>query len=215
MAKINTIISPQGYEIIRDRIALILADELANQSAMTYDEDFDATVYTERFTPVSYSECPVIIVSLSKGTFDNYTQINHHGSYIFDIDAYAALPSNDNNDGDFRSTVSIHKLLGVCKSILLNPIYYILDFEPGFIEHRSVTEINIATPNRTPESENMAMGRISVLVKCRENLNLIDNSVLLCQSNTNVRIGLTDKGYAYSRIGCLSGDFSNDFNDDF
>ena len=200
MAKITEIIGTQSFELIRERLGFILADELSNQAAMTYNEDLDATVYIERFVAVSHSECPVVNVSLAKGDFDNYTQINHHGSYMFNVDIYTAKPSTTNEDGDYLSTIANHKLAGVCKAIILNPIYYILDFAPGFIEHRSVIDLNIGKPDRTPETDSLVMSRFTVLVKCKEDLNVINNIVTLLGSETGVRIGLTDKGYAYGVV---------------
>jgi hypothetical protein len=71
MAKINHIIGPRVHEIIRTRVAQILAEELAEQSAMTYDDDFMLPIYVHRFKPVMPEELPIAIVSTNSGSFDN------------------------------------------------------------------------------------------------------------------------------------------------
>ncbi len=203
-AKITEIIGPQGYEVIRDQIGIVLTEELAHQQAMTYDEDLNAKIFVERFIPVSHEECPVINISLSSGEFDGYTQVNHHATYVFDIDVYTSRATSIDGRGDVLSVKESHRLIGICKAILLNPIYYMLGFEPGFIENKPFfSDLKIGVPNLA-ESESVVLSRAKLIVRCVEDSIVINNAIQLCQSNTSVKIGLTDKGYAYSINECLN-----------
>ena len=204
MAKINQIIQTQGYELIRNKTGEIIIIELFNQSALTYDEDLDATVYVERFISVSHDEMPVINISLANGTFDSFKQTNHDGKYIFNIDFYVnAISETDVNgnviEADVSANFKLQKLMGVVKSIIMNPIYRTLDFAPPFIIGRTIDEMNIQDPNKFQEATSSVMGRLIMTVKCVETLELI-TPILLQQNNTNVKLALTDKGFRYDFI---------------
>ena len=199
MAKINQIIQPQGYELIRNRMGEIITIELFNQSALTYDEDLDATVYVERFISVSHDEMPVINISLANGTFDSFKQTNHDGKYIFNIDFYVNAISEENQNADVLANFKLQKLMGVVKSILMNPIYRTLDFAPPFIIGRTIDEMNIQDPNKFQEATSSVMGRLIMTAKCVETLELI-TPILLQQNNTNVKLALTNKGFRYDFI---------------
>lgn len=62
MAQINTIIPVQNFELIRDRIALILATEINNQFVLSGNEDINCYVWLERSTPFDKIENPIINV---------------------------------------------------------------------------------------------------------------------------------------------------------
>ena len=46
---IENIIPNQKFELIRDKIALILFDEIGNQKTLTNNSDLDVKVFLERF----------------------------------------------------------------------------------------------------------------------------------------------------------------------
>ena len=114
MAKINIEIPIANFEIIRDRIALILAEEIDNQAVLTYDADLEAVeVFLERTKAFDKTEVPCINVSLATGNFSNKHQGYQDGVYIFNIDIYTNAQSTDAEDGDVLSTLSNHKLLRI------------------------------------------------------------------------------------------------------
>ena len=62
MAQIYNIIPVQNFELIRDRIALILATEVNNQFVLSGNEDINCDVWLERSTPFDKIENPTINV---------------------------------------------------------------------------------------------------------------------------------------------------------
>ena len=81
MPKITQAIPPQAFEIIRNRIGLILAEEIDNQSILTYDPDLDLTVWVERTVPFDKTELPSVNVSLARGSYDSKTYRETDSTY--------------------------------------------------------------------------------------------------------------------------------------
>lgn len=182
MAKILTIIPKQGFELIRDRIAIILFDELTNQSILTGDEDLSPKVFVERLISFDKTDLPAIDVSLAKGDFGNKNQRSREGEYTFNIDVYANAKSNATNDGDKIAAIKAQKIIGVCLCILESSVYNTLGFTPPFILSTSATNLTMADPtDKTAQTDTLftRMGRISFIVRASENpyvgtANLID-----------------------------------------
>jgi hypothetical protein len=196
MAKINIEIPIANFEIIRDRIALILAEEIDNQAVLTYDADLEAVeVFLERTKAFDKTEVPCINVSLATGNFSNKHQGYQDGVYTFNIDIYTNAQSTDAEDGDVLSTLSNHKLLRICRYILEDPQYKTLDFAPGFIGNTMCTEINIANAERMDEF-NHIMSRISFSVKSFEN-NALKIANAIDGYKTTLKIIESNSGYLY------------------
>ena len=90
MAVINVQIPEQNFEIIRDRIAEIIVDEMANQAAMYYDDDLDIIggVYVERTWPMDATEQVIINVLTKGGRYDNIDLEMADGTYVYVNDNY-------------------------------------------------------------------------------------------------------------------------------
>lgn len=196
MSVLNGIIPPQGFEIIRDRIASILADEIIHQHALTSDSDLDLDVWMERFIPFGKEELPAINVSLASGLFSGHTQKQTDGTYIYFIDCHTKAASTEDDQGDRLATIKLHRLLGICRAILENPRYQTLGFTQPYISNRHCTELSIADPGKQ-DAVNSIMGRLAFSVKVRETMELID-APLLARSDTRIKLYQTDKGYFYS-----------------
>jgi hypothetical protein len=205
---INTLIGQQKFELIRDRIAEILSTEIANQATLedheSWTENFN--VWLERTAPFDKSELPCVNVSLSNGEFDNYKATgDNDGNYQFDIDVFTKSVYTTTENGDTKSTVLLHRILGVCKTILTNEQYKSLGFESKFIGNRNVGSIQIADPNsmrREKETESIRLGRLVFRVKCNEtNTTAIPTD--LDSYATTVRLYNTAQGYFYSTNNTL------------
>ena len=61
---ISGIIPPQQFEIIRNKIGLILFEEIGNQFVLTADEKINAKIFVERFIPFDKTDFPCINVLL-------------------------------------------------------------------------------------------------------------------------------------------------------
>jgi hypothetical protein len=209
MAKINTIIPEQAFELIRNQIGRILADEIANQVLIGGNYDLDATVYIERFIPFQETELPAVNISLQQGDLAGQTAIQSDGTYVFNVDAYTYSKSegavDDDPDpsnttrGDSLAFIKLQRLLGVCRAILDDPRYKTLGFAPPFINNRHVSMIGIQSPPNKGDMANCVMGRIVVSVKAPEVTDLIQPQ-LIEGYKTTVKLEASEKGYLFLSV---------------
>lgn len=196
MSLINGIIPNQNFEIVRDRIAEILATEFSSQFILTSNSDFDLDVWLERFIPFDKEELPAINVGLATGTFSGHDQKKTDGTYTYFIDAYAKADSSENDQGDTKANIKLQRLLGMIRAMLENPRYKTLGFDPPSIFNRHCESLSIADPGKQ-DATSSVMGRITFLVKVPETVELI-NPVLLGRMDTRVKLHETDRGYFYA-----------------
>lgn len=195
MALITEIIPSQEFELVRDRVAEILIDELANQAALSYDEDLEVNVFVERSIPFDKTELPAINVSLAQGEFDNKKAPNLDGNYIYNIDVHTSAKSNEEDQGDSRASVKLHKILGKCRAIIENPIYRTLGFNKPSISRVFFSQMDIADPGKQ-DALNTQMGRLILNVRVPEGVSLLAAG-LIEGYDTKVKIGTSSVGYAY------------------
>lgn len=197
MARIQGTIPQQNFELVRDRIGEIITDELESQ-VLFYNPDLDATVYVERTDPIDKTELPVVIVSLATGNYDNKDVKSTDGTYTYNVDVFTRAKTSADQEGDQRSMFSLHRLLGVIRYILDNPIYKTLGFANPMISRVAVQSLNIAEPGKQ-DAASVMMGRLTVTVRVPETVNLLPAS-LLAGYETSVKLQLTDKGYVFTKL---------------
>lgn len=197
MASIIDYAIPTGsFELVRDRIGQILADEIANQAILHADTSLNANVYLERFVPFAVTDCPSINVSLNTGEYSSLTQIRQDGTYQFFIDVYEKATHTSTQRGDQKAIVKLHKLANITRAILVHNRYKTLGFENPFIEHTEIKSIAIGTPQNKLESENMVMSRLVFEVRVPETSQGV-TPLDIDGYTTQAILGLTDKGYLY------------------
>lgn len=215
---IDGIIPAQNFKLVRDRIGLILTNEFANQFTLTSDPDYDLTVEVGRSTPITQSEMPFINVLTSRMGFDNSNQGHDDNTVDYFIDVYAKAKASEKS-GDINAEDILLKLLGTARVILVNPIYKTLDFEPGTIMNRTITDINISDPSDGKDATVTITGRITYTVKMAESVTLLDGN-LIEQYQTQAFLGETDKGYLWKNfeetdnLNALNGDNLVSFSGD-
>lgn len=196
-AQIPVLIPPEGFEYVRDRIALILAEEITNQFVLGGEEALGLTkVALERTVPFDKTEMPCINVNLQRSTQDGQVAVNTDETTFFNIDCYQSGITSDTNEGDVLSKLKLHRLMGVVRSIIENPRYKTLGFAPGFIMNRHVVSMDFA-PVDNMDALSISMGRVLLSVKIPENTELIE-PVIASGFDTEMKLDLTDKGYAYT-----------------
>lgn len=195
MPRLNQIIPSQSFEIIRDRIGLILADEIDNQAVLNYDPDLDLVVWVERTVPYDKAELPAVNISLARGTYEGQTVIQTDGTYLYNIDVYANSASTISDDGDSDSKFKLHKILGICRAILENSQYKTLGFPPPFIMNRHIVDLNIAETN-AQDGKYTSMGRLVLSVRVPEN-SQIPSAELIDGISTSIRLAQSNQGYYY------------------
>lgn len=190
-------ITPRAFELIRDRIASILVDELPSQSALNgNDPNLNPTVFLERFTPPSDEEMPMVNVECAKGDFGMITAISQDGTYQYHIDIHVKAKHTTTNRADSLSAIACQRLTGVIQAILSDAKYRTLGFEPPFIEHVSVSDIQFATPTNGTDASSVMMGRVSFSVRVPENVEAYTPE-LIGGYDTSVEMGDTETGYVF------------------
>jgi hypothetical protein len=196
MPQIPAAIPTQAFELIRNRIAEILVDELPEQATLSGDTQINATVYVERFVPFDHTELPALNVSLGRDVYSEQTQRSTDGEHTYNIDVHCSAKSTPSVRGDSLAVFRLQKLLGVCRGVLEDSRYKTLGFAPPFIESRKVTAIDYAQPTEG-DSTSSVMGRITFVVRAPDR-NGVVTPELIAGYDTQVKLGLTEKGYIFS-----------------
>src|SRR6185437_13563890 len=205
MAILNGIIPAQNFEIIRDRIGEILADEFANQFTLSGNPDINPTIFIERFVAFDKTEYPAINVSLLKGEYDNKDARQADGTYVYIIDCYTSAKDTAGEQGDTQSIITLHKILGMCRAILENPGYRTLGYTPPFNCSVYISSIAILDAQNTPDATHSAQGRIEFVVRIPEYTALI-TPPLISAYRTVVKLYNTEKGYQWGLNDALLTD---------
>lgn len=195
MAKLDYIIGLRKYELIRNRIGEILADELAHQYDLTADPNLKAPVYIERTVPISTDETPIINILTVRGDYGSQDAASTLGNYQYYIDCYASSKTKGTDRGDYLASVYVQRLTGVIQAILENPVYRTLGYAAPFNASICVKSIYFPEPI-TNDTESLKTARIEVVVEAPEENKLIEPT-LIASYTTQVKLGQTDKGYRY------------------
>lgn len=194
IASINTIIGQQGFEKVKDRIALILLTELLNQKALqNFDEDIE--VFNERITPMDTSENLYFNILLDSASYGNKNQTDQEGNTVYFIDIYTCGKAGD-QIGTSDSTHRRDKFLGLCRYILSDTRYKTLGFDYGFIAGTQVERFSTLDPSQKEDSSFTAFARLQFSVRILENQTLWDGIEIL-GNDTDVKLAETEKGYKY------------------
>jgi hypothetical protein len=206
MSIITEIIQPQSFEIVRDRIGRILAEELANQFVLN-SNGIEGQVWIERSVQYDKSELigrkAHVNVCFGEGSYGNQDQTQSEGTYKYYIDVYVNEKSNDTDRADVRASVKLQSMLGICRSILEDSRYKTLGFKtpPGFIGNRHYESIQIQNPNQKKhDGDSSLMGRLTFSVKVLEK-NGLSLGVASNKYITTVKLDVTDKGYLWIQAG--------------
>ena len=198
MPRIQAAIPLSAGEIIRNRIAEILADELAHQDTLNaVATDDKVTVWMERFVPASdVVEYPMVNVSFNGGQYANQHQGSSAADYTYHIDCYTyAVGTNADADADSTAQVKLHRMLAVCRAILEDTQYKTLGFAPGLISYRQIMQVQIGKPDRM-DTTNATFGRLTLMVKTIETVALLPG-VALGGIDTHVTLEETALGFRF------------------
>jgi hypothetical protein len=211
---IPSVIPQQNFEKIRDRIGLILFQELENQFDLTGDENLERPlevageyhesllVYIDRVVPIDEAEMPVVNVSYNGANYDSNNPTYADGNNTYFIDVYVKSDANEDGnetDADRLAAIKLSSILGKIAFILRYSDYKTLGFAPGFIGNTKVASLNIlgSLKNENQSDANRGIiGRIVFEVRCIETVATIEPK----DANgffTTVKLSLTDKGYLY------------------
>ena len=196
---ITGIIQPQAFELIRDRICQILVVEFENQFQLTgnYDlQNISSSIYMERMAPFDYTELPALNVGIERGDYEQYHQGQSDGVYRYFIECCAISQTDNSKRGDEKAKVLVHKIMGITRAILENPLYKTLGFSPGMIKHRHIESFVFAEPTRM-DSENVNQSRLALVVKAIETSITYKDVQTIEEWSSRVKLSDTEKGYVW------------------
>lgn len=180
-----------GFEMVRDQIAAILAVESAAQEARATAASRDASrwrlrVYLERSNPwhewqfvpdnESVDATPIVNVSYESGAFPpgsgNVVEQQKH-SAVFNIDCYgygksADVPLGGHSPGDELASLEAHRALRLVRNILMSAHYIHLGLR-GVVSRRWPQSINVFQPASDGRTVQHVVGaRLSLAVDFNE-----------------------------------------------
>lgn len=135
-------IPSRNFELVRDRIAEILAVELPSQAGLHSNADINADVYTSRIAPFDHTDCPCVNVYFKTGTFPSAHENKTDGSYIYHIDVFTKAKSTDAKEGGTKSSEIGTKIAGIIQGVLSDPMYRTLLFAMPSLKRTEVFKID-------------------------------------------------------------------------
>lgn len=175
-----------NFEIVRNQIALILAEEIYNQLDIS-SNDLDLGIFLERTIPIDNSEEAVVNVSVANVEYQDHNLVSMQGSYNFFIDVYAT---------QINSPYKVQMLLNYIRYILSNQRYRTLDFTPGFIGGTYVNSFEINEKMLAQDSDFVSISRLvfnARIMECEkqntgENLYLNETNYKICDSELGYKV---------------------------
>jgi len=188
-----TTIPEQNFEKARDYIAAILVDEFTNNPIGGETPN----VYTERIAPVDKVNLPAVNIVFAQANNSLLDSSSNKFEYIFNIDCYANGKVASGNRAGTNASIDLHKLVGVVKQILLNPVYKTLSFTNGEMGKRMINSIQVAEPFQKTDANSTTMARIQYQIELTDQVQKPDPEIA-AQSTTKVNIEETDSGYLWT-----------------
>lgn len=200
-AKIDYIIPSQRFELFRDTIGLIIAQEFAKQKTLTSDTDFDAGVWIERFISFdAATELPAVNVSYKQTVYSTQDAKSKFGDNLFTIEVTSKGYNTTTSRADLNAAKTLHKLLGKISYIFSSAEYTYLGLPLGVVMQRMVREIKIYPPDpvynpiHSGDELSTVSGRIVLSIKAAEEVGDMEG-ILITDIFTTMTIDETDKGY--------------------
>ncbi len=197
-----------NFEIVRDQIAQILADEVSSQVNIALGlkknpNHYDARVFTERSNPWEQwlnsdetlcGEKPIINVWFDNATFDpNSSNISERQKTTgsFNIDCYGYGRSTDDprgghNAGDSSAAYEVQRALKLVRNILMAAEYTYLDLR-GLVWQRWCSSITVFQPQLGERAiQNVVGARLVLNVQYNEFSPQVEPS-MLCELGVEIK----------------------------
>lgn len=190
MAIITEKIGKQGFELVGERIAEILAEEVSNQMDI---QNFEETVdfYLERIEPFSKEQDVMISVAFREADYDGFTTRDSQGSYVYFIDLFCSSMGIGSIEPSTVSKEKLFRYLGLIRYILSSSKYLTLGFPSGLIGGKYIKKITLDTDysnfgnHSNYDGSFIRFARVMYLVRVQENQALWDG-ISLDGNNTNI-----------------------------
>lgn len=183
MATITESIGTQGFELVDNRIAEILVEEIANQQALqSYDDD--VAVFSERIIPFDKSEDVAITVAFREADYDGFTTKDSQGNCIYFIDIFTSGVGDSEVTASESARLKLFRYIGLIRYILSSGKFLTLGFPPGLIGGKYLKKITLDTDysnfgnHSNYDGSNIRFARIMFVVRVQENQLLWDGVAL-------------------------------------
>lgn len=195
MPKILTRILQSNFELIRDRIGAILADEFAGQQSYGDSDLSGLKVWSSRSIAFDKEEMPAINVNFVHGDYFSQDASANTLIYKFSIDVHASSNSANNVRGDARAMNRMNKIMGIATKILNHQEYRTLLFPAPSVQNKWIETLDVADVMRN-DADSLIFGRAMMSVRINEDKELYTGNVIK-GIDTIVKLELTDKGYFF------------------
>ena len=186
MALIDALIDKQdNYEIIRDQVAQILANEVVNQKALAVSDSqdpagWDFKIFTEKTNPFELIEsvkgkaggdAELANVWLDSVSFDQGDVVNRkQPDTIIQIDCVSSKNAADNASGgittqaDVRASLDAERIGRLVRNILMAATYTYLDLR-GIVAKRWISRMQKMQPDRDDQpAQNTMAFRVTLMI---------------------------------------------------
>lgn len=190
---ITEIIPLQNFEIIKDRLGVILLEELSNQIRLQC-KDIDLGVFIERQEPYDEAEDVVVNISENNIGYGSIDEKTSQGNISFNIDVYASGNATIDFDGNTITRKKLDIFKGWIRYILSSTKYQTLAFSKGFIGGTYVDSIQNDDNYGTQDGAFVRMARIQFSVRANENQQMW-NGLEFTGNDTVIKLDNGTKGY--------------------
>lgn len=193
-AILTQVIQKQGFEIVRDQIAIVLKTELEQQKTLQELTD-EINVYSERITPIGDDEKLLINILLDSAIYSQKTQTGQEGRTLYFIDLYTNGYAT-NVTGTSDSSPRLHKYMGIVRYILSATAYKTLNLPLGLIAGTQLESFNTLDPNLKEDGGFTRFARLQFSVRIYEQQEMWQG-VELFGADATVKLAHTERGYKY------------------
>lgn len=196
---ITQAIPSQAFEVIRNRIGEIIANEFTAQKVIT-PSWVKPTVWVERYYAFdSETELPAVNVTFSGGSYLNENIVRSQAEYIYNINVSTASPSTSSANGDKLALLQMQKIVGMIRAILMNPIYVKLGYanNAGIVISRRIESIRIGDKKDIQDALSDVVGQIVLVVNAIETTEL-GTGVEVQMVNSHVTLDESEQGLFFN-----------------
>lgn len=190
---ITEIIPLQNFEIIKDRLGVILFEELMNQKKLQC-KGIDIDVSIERQEPYDKAEDVVVNISQNNIAYGSIDERNSQGNISFNIDVYASGNATIEVDGNTTTRVKLDMVLGWIRYILSSTKYQTLAFPKGFIGGTYVDSVQYDDNYGSQDGAFIRMARLQFSVRASE-VQEMWNGLEFTGNDTVIKLDNGTKGY--------------------
>lgn len=162
----NRIVLPMMFELVRDQIAAIIVNELANQITLAIadsapTEPYEIAVTTEKTDSWNKSQFPLVNVWYDSGNIDTSASSpanQQQGDHFYNLDCYVEKPSEDDAgdivSGDTLSAKEVQRVASIIWQIIMADQNTRLQFEfrtadvpSALVAHRIFEQLTTFQPS--------------------------------------------------------------------